>query len=273
MYKTPERKHLTVAQQTARLPLYLQEYYKTTLLDRIQIDGNEIQGYFEYSYFDEKTYALSPIRSSDGTIDNLNSYSTFLTPRLVIKYKYMHISDYRKLMKLLISKNEFSVSCYDIVADTRVTHNMYLATPSMPTIHQRNLQVLGVLDYTIELIGTNTDFEEYTVTYNYNIPSTLTKTVDGVQTAVTWTNTDGTALATSATQTIPRNISDNIGGANAQYTYDNNLYNLAKQTIFDNYKFQGWCETADGKGFIYLDNDAYFITANTTLYAKWVASV
>lgn len=248
--------HLTVEQQKNRLPLYLQDYYVTRQLDRIEIDGNTIQGYFEYSYLDEKSYFTSPIRSSGGVIDNLNSYATFLTPRLIITYKMLDIESYRTLMQLLQSKNEFSVSCYDIVNDCRVTHNMYFATPSMPSIYQRYLQVLGIKDYTIELIGTNTGVEEYTLTYNYNIPS-----------GISWDK------QTTATQTFAKNISDTVGGINAPYTENNTTFAISSQTFNDTYQFVGWYEKSNGTGFGYRDGDAYFIKNNKTLFAKWVASV
>lgn len=180
-YNTPIKTHYSVEAQRDRLPLYLREFYEIRQLDRIKIDGTEIQGYFEYSFFKEKTYVKSPERSSGGTIDNLNSYSTFLTPRLVIKYNYMHISDYRKLMNILYSKNEFVVECYDIVKDQRVTHKMYFAPTEMPSIHQRNLEVLGIKNYTIELIGTNVGFDTVEIRYHDmegNLIPEATKTVD-----------------------------------------------------------------------------------------------
>ena len=169
-YTTPDKRHYTVEQQKQRLPLYLQDFYETRQLDRIKIDGNEFQGYFEYSFIEEKTYVTPPERNGRGAIENLNAYSWFLTPRLVIKYNYMHINDYRNLMTLLNSKNEFTVECYDIVKDKRVVHKMYHATPEMPSIHQRYLEVLGVKDYTVELIGTNTDIEKVSVIYYLNNP-------------------------------------------------------------------------------------------------------
>lgn len=255
VYSTPDRTYKTVEQRKEKLPQYLRDFYATRQLDRIVIDGVEIQGYFEYSYMDEKSYFTSPVRSSGGQIDNLNSYATFLTPRLVIKYTDMHINDYRRLMLLLQSKNEFSVTCYDIVNDTRVTHNMYFATPSMPKIRQRNLEVLGILDYTIELIGTNTDVETYQITYNYNIP-------DGVS----W------GYATSSSQTFNKNVSDIVGAQNAQYTDDDGAHNISSDGAVAGYIFEGWSTTADGTGFVYIDGDAYFMTAEKTLYAKWRAS-
>ena len=67
----------------------------------------------------------------------------------------MGIDDYRNLMLLLKAKNAHVVTCYDVEADRRVTHEMYFAPPSMPIIYQRYLAALGIQEYSIELIGTN----------------------------------------------------------------------------------------------------------------------
>ena len=155
----------TVEEQASRLPLEIRQKYKETQLDRIEIDGCEIHGYFEYSFMEEKSYAEQPVRANDGSIENLDDYTTFLTPRLIIKYNMMNIDDYRTLMTFLKSKNTFNVTCYDIVADRRATHEMYFANPQMPVIYQRYLAALGVQDYTIELIGTNRRTEDMKIIF------------------------------------------------------------------------------------------------------------
>ena len=158
----------TIDEQARRLPLEYREKYKTTALDRIEIDGCEINGYFEYSFMEEKSYMEQPVRSQDGSIENLDDYTTFLTPRLIVKYNMMNIDDYRTLMTFLKSKNSFNVTCYDVVADRRVTHEMYFANPQMPVIYQRYLAAMGVQDYTIELIGTNRRKEEDKIRFYFN---------------------------------------------------------------------------------------------------------
>lgn len=155
----------TIDEQAERLPFEFQEKYKNTALDRIEIDGCEIHGYFEYSFMEEKSYKEQPVRAQDGSIENLDDYTTFLTPRLIIKYNMMNIEDYRTLMTFLKSKNSFNVTCYDIVADRRATHEMYFANPQMPVIYQRYLAALGVQDYTIELIGTNRRTDDMKITF------------------------------------------------------------------------------------------------------------
>ena len=248
----PER---TIEEQASRLPQAYRNNYISTVLDQVEIDGNIIRGYMEYSFMNEKSYFEQPTRSNNGSIENINTYATFLTPRLIIKYNMMNIEDYRKLMILLQSKNEFTVTCYDPVLDKRVTHKMYAAPTSMPVIYQQYLMALGVQEFSIELIGTNNGVQDYTVTYDYNIPDD-----------VSW------GYKTSATQTFKKNASGIIG-EEATYTYNETSYNLNSEqttTLLNNkYVFNGWNTKSDGSGFTYIDGDAYFMQTPQTLYAQW----
>lgn len=246
----------TVQEQKARLPQQFQEHYAKTQLDRIEIDGNIIRGYFEYSYLDEKSYFEQPTRSSNGAIENINSYASFLTPRIVIRYNMMHIDDYRKLMTLLQSKNEFTVTCYDIVKDKRVTHKMYFAPTQMPIIYQQYLMAMGVQNYEIELIGTNNDIEEYSVVYDFNLPQGY-----GYEIPIT-----------SSRQTFYKN-SSGIIGENAVYEHEGSIHSISSEYtlgLLDNkFVFQGWNTKIDGSGITYIDGDAYFISKTQRLYAMW----
>ena len=151
--------HRTVEEQAARLPYELREAYKNSQIDRIRMfDGNktiELTGYAEYSYLDEKSYKTQPVRSQDGAIEEIEEYATFLTPRLIVKYNMMGIDDYRSFMKMIKGRNGFAIQCYDPVEDKIVTNEMYVATPSMPIIYQQYLAALGIKEYNIEMIGTN----------------------------------------------------------------------------------------------------------------------
>ena len=244
----------SIKEQAQRLPSAYQDNYYSTQIDRVEIDGNTLQGYFEYSFLSEKSYREQPVRSNDGSIPDINQYATFLTPRLIINYNMMDVEDYRKLMLLLQSKNEFTVTFYDIVLDKRVTHKMYAAPSQMPAIYQRYLMVLGIQDHTIELIGTNNGVGSYTIAYDYNLPPT------------SWES------ETTSRQVIAKNVSDIIGGINASYTYDGNTYPLNSEftkELIGSYVFQGWNTKQDGTGFTYIDGDAYFVHSNMTLYAQW----
>lgn len=248
--------HRTVEEQAARLPSENRDYYKATVLDQVEIDGNIIQGYFEYSFLSERSYFEQPERSLNGSMENINTHATFLTPRLIIKYNMMNIEDYRKLMILLQNKNEFTVTCYDIVLDKRVTHKMYAAPTQMPIIYQQYLMALGVQDFSLELIGTNNGVNYFDVIYDYNIPSGYANKFS----------------QTIAIQGFYKNASGIIGEA-AKYDVVDTSYSLNSEKtteLLDNkYIFQGWNTKQDGSGFTYIDGDAYFINNTQTLYAQW----
>lgn len=251
----PER---TIEEQASRLPQAYRNNYEATVLDRVEIDGNIIRGYMEYSFLEEKSYFEQPTRSLNGSIENINTYATFFTPRLIIKYDMMNIEDYRKLMTLLQSKNEFSVTCYDPVLDKRVTHLMYAAPTQMPVIYQQYLMALGIKEFSIELIGTNNGVKSCTVTYDYNLPSGYANKFS----------------QTKAIQPFTKNASGIIG-EEATYVIDDVTYLLSSEKtteLLDNrYKLRGWSLDKLGKKFLYLDGNAYFIHSNQTLYAVWEA--
>ena len=159
-------------------------------IETVIIDGNPFTDYGAFSFLWEKSYVKSPERSGDGTIGNLNSYATFITPHLKIDFSMMSIDSYRVLMRdLLYKKNEFLVTCYDIVNDTMTTNKMYFSTEEMPKLWtiaralngEEWVELLGVQDYTVEMIGTNASLETVEVLYydnNGNLIDNATQTVD-----------------------------------------------------------------------------------------------
>lgn len=151
------------------------ERYGTTEISHIVIDGNKFGGYKTFSSFWEKTYVKQPERSSDGTIGNLNSHSTFTTFHLKVDFAMMSIDDYRRLYDLMLDRNEFIVTAYDVLTNKSHTCKMYFAPDQMPKLYavarklqgqsERYIEVLGVQDYTIELIGTNASMETIEIRY------------------------------------------------------------------------------------------------------------
>ena len=151
--------------------------YKAVGIEKVVIDGNIFTDYGAFSFLYEKSYVKSPVRSGSGTIGNLNSYATFLTPHLKIDFGLMSIDSYRTLMNLIYSKNEFTVTCYDVVYNKQQTHKMYFSTEEMPKLwtivdalngDENAIMLLGVQDYTVEMIGTNESLDIVEVLYYDN---------------------------------------------------------------------------------------------------------
>lgn len=244
------------------------EAYRAVGIDRVIIDGNEFTDYKAFSFLWEKSYVKSPVRSGDGTIGNLNSYATFLTPHLKIDFSMMSIDSYRTLMKLLYSKNEFTVTCYDVVYDETTTNKMYFSTEEMPKLwtmvealngNEEAIELLGVQDYVVEMVGTNSEVEVASITYNLNVPS-----------GVSWID------AKTKTEEIPINLGLPVGdSAILEVTQSDGKKvstRISAITFGDKYKFKHWCENANDTGFKYIDEDVYMFRKDTTLYAIWGAS-
>ena len=241
--------------------------YKAVGIEKVVIDGNVFTDYGAFSFLYEKSYVKSPVRSGNGTIGNLNSYATFLTPHLKIDFGLMSIDSYRTLMKLIYSKNEFTVTCYDVVYNKQETHKMYFSTEEMPKLwtivdalngDENAVMLLGVQDYTVEMIGTNAEVETATITYNLNVPS-----------GVTWA--DNTEVSVEQPINLALPVGDNaiIEVTDSTDSTKKVATRISNITFGDKYKFKHWCENLNDTGFKYIDTDAYMFRTNTTLYAIW----
>jgi uncharacterized repeat protein (TIGR02543 family) len=157
--------------------------YEAVDIEEVKIDGNRFRNYGTYSFIWEKTFVKAPKRSASGALGNLNSYTTFLTPHLILDFSVMSIDDYRKIMLLHYDANEYTVECYDPIYNRKIKVKMYFATEEMAklyTIAQNRLlpngqweewvDLVGVTEYKVELIGTNNDLDLVSVKYEYNAP-------------------------------------------------------------------------------------------------------
>jgi hypothetical protein len=221
-------------------------------IDKVTIDNCTFTDYSAFTFLMEKSYVKSPVRSSDGSIENLDSYATFLTPHLKIDFSLMSINSYRTLMKLLRSRNEFTVTCYDIVNDIDVTHKMYFATEQMPKLWSiakaingdEWVELLGVQEYTVELIGTNTAFDTVTIIYHFNPPSS-----------------SGLNDYTIGSDNVPKGSEIILG----------DIASSIKDNAPSGYKFKEWVEkNSDSSETIYTDGIPITLNDKSlVLYAKW----
>jgi hypothetical protein len=53
---------------------------------------------------------------------------------------------------------------------------------------------------------------------------------------------------------------------------DNQEYSIPALTFNNKYKFEYWCDNANGVGFKYTNGDIYRLGTDKTLYAIWKAS-
>lgn len=223
-------------------------FYSKTSNNKIKltINGKEIpigSGMSAYSFYDAKSFFKEPVRSATGVINNLNSYATFLTPRLKFSFKFMPIGAYRILMKMLKEYNEFIVTAYDIVEDVYVTHKMYFTPKDFPTIFQKSLEVLAIMDEGFELVGTNASLETYSIVYNNNSTPVVTSGLEfyyGEEVRV------------------------------GDYTEESD--ESVDPTTFtkSGYRLNNWNTSADGSGYQYVTGEVVSLTNSMVLYAQWI---
>lgn len=147
----------------------------------VEIDGIKFTDYGAFSFVWEDSYEKPPERSGGGSIDNLNSYPWFLTPHLKIDFSLLSIDSYRKLIvDLKHKKREFLVTCYDPTYNKMTTNKMYFHPEELPKLTtiaralngETWVELLGVEDYVVEMVGTNTSLEEANILY-YDDEGTL----------------------------------------------------------------------------------------------------
>ena len=239
--------------------------YEAVGIDYVLIDGNKFKNYGVYQFIWEKTFVKSPPRSANGSIGNLDSYATFLTPHLIMDFSVMSIEDYRKIMLLHYGGNEYTVECYDPIYNRRITAKMYFGTEEMAklyTISQNRLlpdgmweewvDLVGITDYKVELIGTNNDLDLVTVKYEYS-----TRDSNGEP---LYPNFPNGSVAT------PEYAEDVYIGEEIVIGETSTFPNNPPTT---NLKFKHW---VDDNGVVYTNGKVITVNSEMTLYAVWGSS-
>ena len=209
---------------------------------RLTINGKVIPNMSGYSYVDAKSFFREPTRSTKGVINKLNSYATFLTPKLRFNFKYMSMEAYRVIMKLIKEYNEFIVTAYDPVEDEYVTRKMYFKPKDFPNIFILGLKALGIQNESFELVGTNAEEDKLSLVYHKNIPE----------------------------MDVTSGLEFEYGDEVVIGEYDSTISIENPRTWSRaGYIMTGWNTSADGSGTRYTTNHVVTLTTNTALYAQW----
>ena len=244
--------------------------YLAVDIDKVIIDGDTFTNYGDFQFVWEKSYVKEPKRSGNGVVGNLNSYATFITPHLIMNFSIMSIDDYRAIMRKDLERNEFVVECYDPIYNVRIKKKMYFGTPEMAKLFtiakvrfngedwEEFVELVGVREYSVEMIGTNADLDLVSVRYIVNPPQV---TENGVTTTL-----------------VPDFATD--GGEEDVYSGDDLVIggntDIPNETFGGKYKFTKWNissanPTEPKEHGNYLNGYAYTINADIVLYAQWEA--
>jgi uncharacterized repeat protein (TIGR02543 family) len=167
----------------------------------------------------------------------------------------MSIDDYRKLMQLHYSSNEHIVECYDPIYNKKIKVKMYFSTEQMAKLHtisrkrfngnewEEWVDLVGVREYSVELIGTNNDLDLVSVRYVYN--SDVTPNDSPIPDQYEEDVYKGEEIVIGANSTFP-----DTPPSSTQ-------------------KFKHW---VDDNGKVYNNGIVNTINSNLTLYAVWESS-
>lgn len=215
-------------------------------MDSIWVGGEKFTGigYQGLLTVNTRTYVVSPSRTNDGSIPNINDHDTFVVPRAKVNFKLFSIEDYQRLCRVVNMSNEFPVTYFDKQVGTFVTHNMYCEPEEMKKMFNVGTRVIGVLDYEISFIGTLNDRHEYQVSYYLNSSSTDSSTLSVASykwgdSMVVMTGEELTSAVQQQSRALP------------------------------NKTFVGWNTRADGKGINYMPNRNATVFETLNLYAMW----
>lgn len=110
--------------------------------------------------WEELTWFKTPSRSRTFAFSNMDDIDVGLIARCEINIKYMNIQDYMDLRKILGRERHFTVEFFDIDKGDWITRDMYCSENTRSKLFTLKQSLIGVMDYSIKLVGTNLDLED-----------------------------------------------------------------------------------------------------------------
>ena len=100
------------------------------------------------------TYNSSPSRQTDGSMENINDYDSFILPKVELGFKFIDYETYQKLRRFLLAKRTFDVTYYDKDFNEFVKHEMYAEPDDLTNFFNLGEQIIGSEDFIVRFIAT-----------------------------------------------------------------------------------------------------------------------
>jgi len=119
-------------------------------------------------------------RSLNGSMPDIDNYSTARVPRVKVLCNYTDIATYRLFYEFINNQkyNQFYATYYDEHTNEVVTKAMYSYPSEFAEYHRKGREILGVFGLEVNLVGTLNTLDSYHITYNSNT-ATSTSVTDG----------------------------------------------------------------------------------------------
>lgn len=132
------------------------EMPKTLHTDEFQLDGITFGGlgHRMLKTQNQLTYNTSPSRQTDGSMENINDYDSFILPKVELGFKFIDYKTYQNLRRLLLAKRTFVVTYYDKDFNEFVTHEMYAEPDDLTNFFNLGEMIIGSEDFVVRFIAT-----------------------------------------------------------------------------------------------------------------------
>lgn len=155
-------------------------------LGTIYINGVPFSGIADDSAlgWEEFVWSEEPSRSNSFAFENMDDIDVGLVARCEVNFKYFNIQDFMKFREA-IKQRHFMVKFFNVDTGSWMEREMYCSKSEMKKLFYFNPDLVGVLNFSINLVATNRDVVQQqntkTVSYNangYNISVASAETVN-----------------------------------------------------------------------------------------------
>lgn len=206
--------------------------YKDGDLDKIYINGIEFKGIARDSAlgWEDFVWGEEPTRSKTFAFENMDDIDVGLVARCEFNFKYFNIEDFMKFREA-IKQRYFQVKFFNVDTCEWIEREMYCSKNERQKLHYFNPRLLGVLDFSVNLVATNRELvrEPVSISYDANGYNITVSSADAVK-------------------------------------YGEQYYVIDPPTL-SGYKFSHWNTKADGTGWQYKAGQSFTAFKNTILYA------
>lgn len=124
--------------------------------DQFQLDGISFGGigHRMLKTQNQLTYNNSPSRQTDGSMENINDYDSFILPKVELGFKFIDYETYQNLRRFLLAKRTFEVTYYDKDFNEFVKHEMYAEPDDLTNFFNLGETIIGSEDFVVRFIAT-----------------------------------------------------------------------------------------------------------------------
>lgn len=143
------------------------QYKDNTRFDFFRLDGESFSGigYENLKTTNQMTYSEEPSRQEEGSMQNIEEFTSFVLGAGDIGFSLMSEETYRRLKEKLLSKRTFEVEYYDSDFDRFIKRNMYVKPQDLQAFLSYGNRIIGMRNFTISFVATMNEEDKIKTTF------------------------------------------------------------------------------------------------------------